>query len=62
MLNNINVQASWIRSTSSCEVPIFLLLLGAEHYQSLDIALTNVGWIYLKMDHFHIDFCNDVAF
>jgi hypothetical protein len=32
--------ASWSRSTSSCEV---LGLPGAEHYQSLEIALTNVG-------------------
>jgi hypothetical protein len=29
--------ASWIRSTSSYEI------FGAEHYQSLETALTNVG-------------------
>jgi hypothetical protein len=41
---------------------VFPLLFGAEHNQSLGIALTNVEWHYLKMDLFHIEFCNDVAF
>jgi hypothetical protein len=27
-------------------------LFGAEHYQSLEIALTNIGWHYLKVDLF----------
>jgi hypothetical protein len=33
----------------------------AEHYQSLEIALTNVGQDYLKVYLFLIEFCNDVA-
>jgi hypothetical protein len=33
---------------SKCSV--FPLLFGAEHYQSLEIALTNVGLHYLKVD------------
>jgi hypothetical protein len=41
---------------------VFLFVSGAEHYQSLEIALTNVGQHYLKVDLFHIEFCNDVAF
>jgi hypothetical protein len=41
---------------------VFPLLVGAEHYQSLVIALTDVGQLYLKADLFHIEFCNDVAF
>jgi TRAP-type uncharacterized transport system substrate-binding protein len=36
-----NIKASWFRSTSSCEV-LFPLHFGAEQYQSLEIALTNV--------------------
>jgi hypothetical protein len=38
------------------------LLFRAEHYQSLETALTNVGQHYLKVNLFHIEFCNDVAF
>jgi hypothetical protein len=38
------------------------LFFGAEHYQSLKTALTNVGEHYLKVDLFHIEFCNDAAF
>jgi hypothetical protein len=41
---------------------VFPLIFCAEHYQSLEIALTNVGWHYLKVDLFHIEFCNDAAF
>jgi hypothetical protein len=41
---------------------IFPLLFGAEHYESLEIALTNVGQHYLKVDVSHVDFCNGVAF
>jgi hypothetical protein len=41
---------------------VFSLLFGAEHYQSVEIALTNVGQHYLKLELFHIEFCNDVAF
>jgi hypothetical protein len=44
------------------ECSVFPLLFGVEHYQSLEIALTNVGYHYLKMDLFHTEFCNDVAF
>jgi hypothetical protein len=40
---------------------VFHFLFGTEHYESLEIALTNVGLHYLKTDLFHIDFCNDVA-
>jgi hypothetical protein len=38
------------------------LLFGAEHYQSLEIALTDVGYHYLNVDLFLIEFCDDVAF
>jgi hypothetical protein len=41
---------------------VFPLLFGAEHYQSLETALASVGYHYLKMDPFHIEFCNDIAF
>jgi hypothetical protein len=41
---------------------VFPLLFGAEHYQSLEIALINVGYHYLKVDLFRIEFCNDTAF
>jgi hypothetical protein len=41
---------------------IFPLLFCAEQYQSLETALTNVGEDYLKVDLFHIEFCNDAAF
>jgi hypothetical protein len=41
---------------------VFPLLLGAEHYQSLEISLTDVGQHYLKVELFHIEFCNDIAF
>jgi hypothetical protein len=37
------VQASWIRSTSSAKCLVFPFLFGEEHYQSLEIALTNIG-------------------
>jgi hypothetical protein len=40
----------------------FPLLFGAEHYQSLEIALTSVRQHYLNVDFFHIEFCNDAAF
>jgi hypothetical protein len=46
----------------SCELLGFPLLFGAEHYQPLEIALTNIGEHYLKVDLFHVEFCNDVAF
>jgi hypothetical protein len=35
---------------------VFPLLSGSEHYQSLEIPLTNVGQHYLKLDLFHFDF------
>jgi hypothetical protein len=38
---------------------VFLFLFGAEHYQSLEIALTSVEWNDLKVGLFHIEFCND---
>jgi hypothetical protein len=41
---------------------VFPFLFGAEHYQSLEIALTNVGQHYLKLDVFHIESCKDVPF
>jgi hypothetical protein len=41
---------------------VFPLLFGVEHYESLETALTNVGEHYLKVDLFHIEFCNDAAF
>jgi hypothetical protein len=41
---------------------VFPLLFSAEHYQSLEIALTNVSYHHLKVDLFHIEFCNDVVF
>jgi hypothetical protein len=41
---------------------VFPLLVDAEHYQSLEIALTNVGYHFLKVDLFHIVFCKEVAF
>jgi hypothetical protein len=44
------------------ECSVFPLLSGADYSQSLEIALNNVGKHYLKMDHFHIEFCNDSAF
>jgi hypothetical protein len=40
---------------------VFLLLCDREHYQSLEIASTNVGEHYLKADPFHIEFYNDTA-
>jgi hypothetical protein len=40
---------------------VFPHLICTEHNQSLEIALTNVGLPYLKVDLFHIEFCNDVA-
>jgi hypothetical protein len=42
--------------------PFFPFLFGAERYQCLEVALTNVGQHCLKADIFHIEFCNDVAF
>jgi hypothetical protein len=41
---------------------IFPLLFGAEHYQSLEIALTNVIWYYVNVDLFHTRFCNEAEF
>jgi hypothetical protein len=41
---------------------VFPFLFGAEHYQSIEIASTNLGWHYLNVDLFRIEFCNDVAF
>jgi hypothetical protein len=41
---------------------VFPLLFGAEHYQSLEIALTSVGPHYLKVVLLHIEFCNYVVF
>jgi hypothetical protein len=42
---------------------VFPLIFGAaEHCQSLEIALTDVGQHYLKVDRFHLEFCNDDAF
>jgi hypothetical protein len=41
---------------------VFPLIFGAEHYQSLETALSNVGWQYLEVDIFHIEFCNEVPF
>jgi hypothetical protein len=43
------------------ECSVFPILFGAEHYQSLEIVLSNVGQHYLKVDLFHIEFCTDVA-
>jgi hypothetical protein len=43
-------------------VKCFVFPLGAEHYQSLETALTDVGQHYLKVDVFQIQFCNDIAF
>jgi hypothetical protein len=43
-------------------ISIFPLLFGAEHYQSLEIAATNVGQHYLKLDLLHIEFCRDAGF
>jgi hypothetical protein len=40
---------------------VFPLRFGAEHFQSLEIASTNVGQHYRNVDLFHIEFCNDVA-
>jgi hypothetical protein len=40
---------------------VFPLLFGPEHYQSLGIALSSVRQHYLKVDLFHIEFCNDFA-
>jgi hypothetical protein len=42
--------------------PVSPLLFAAEHYESLEIALTNIGQNYLKVDLFHIEFCSDDAF
>jgi hypothetical protein len=39
----------------------FPLLFGAEHYQSLEIGLTNFGYHY-QVDIFNNEFCNDFAF
>jgi hypothetical protein len=44
------------------EFSVFSFLFGAEYYQSLEIALPNVGEHYQKVDLFHIEFCNDDAF
>jgi hypothetical protein len=41
---------------------VFKFLFGAEHCQSLEIALTNFGLHYLKVDLSHIEFYKDVAF
>jgi hypothetical protein len=41
---------------------VFPLLFGAEHYQCLEIALTNVGDHSLNVDLLHIEFFNDAAF
>jgi hypothetical protein len=41
---------------------VFQLLFGADHNQSLEIALNNVGYHYLNVGLSHIQFCNDVAF
>jgi hypothetical protein len=41
---------------------VFPLFFGAEHYQSLEIVLTDVGQHYLEMDLFNIELSNDVAF
>jgi hypothetical protein len=41
---------------------VFLLLFGAERYKSLEITLANVGYLYLKVHLFYIEFCNDAAF
>jgi hypothetical protein len=38
---------------------VFPPLFGAERYQSFEFAFTNVGYHYLKVDLFHIEFCND---
>jgi hypothetical protein len=38
------------------------LLFGSERCQPLEIALTNVGYHYLKVDLFLIDLCDYVAF
>jgi hypothetical protein len=35
---------------------VFPLLFGAEHHQSLEIALTNVGQHYVKVELFYIDY------
>jgi hypothetical protein len=35
--------ASWIQSTPSAKCLVFPLIFDAEHYQSLEIALTNIG-------------------
>jgi hypothetical protein len=43
-----------------CSVPP--LLFGAEHYQSPKTALSSVGEHYLKVNLFHIEFCNGVGF
>jgi hypothetical protein len=41
---------------------VFPLLFRSEHYQPLEISLTNVGYHYVKVGIFHIECCNDVAF
>jgi hypothetical protein len=43
-------------------VPVFPLFFGAEHYQSLEIALTKVRAHYLKVGLFHVELCTDIAF
>jgi hypothetical protein len=46
---------------AKCSVfPVVLFVV--EQYQSLEIALTNVGEHYLKVDLLHSEFCKDVAF
>jgi hypothetical protein len=53
-LDSINIFLRSARSSRS--------FFGAEHYQSLETVLVNDESYYLKVDFFHVEFCNDVAF
>jgi hypothetical protein len=46
--------------TAKCST--FALLFGADHYQSLELALPNVGLLYLKVELLHVELCKDIAF
>jgi hypothetical protein len=53
---------SFLDSINIFPVKCFVSPLGAEHYQSLETALTDVRQHFLTVDLFHIEFCNDIAF
>lgn len=58
---NIDKTLSGVRSTFSCQVLGIPAPFPAEHYQSLEIAFSNVGQHYLKVDLLRAKFCNDIA-